>query len=87
MGLAELWGVRYSFTVVTGAAAIIFATLWGPFTQNLIRYESGNVTNPDGMALLPRSVRYSAQGMKADINGTAPSTTRQIVAEQMMRAS
>jgi hypothetical protein len=36
--------------------------LWGPFTQNLIRYESANITAADGIALVSRSVEYNAYG-------------------------
>ncbi len=40
---------------------------WGPFTQNLIRYESGNITAASETALLSRSVEYSAHGVSLDL--------------------
>jgi len=39
---------------------------WGPFTQNLIRYEAGNTETDGGLALLSRSVEYGGHGMPKD---------------------
>ncbi len=44
-------------------------TLWGPFTQNLIRYESGNIRADGGTALLSRSVEYSGHGISMHSDG------------------
>ena len=43
--------------------------LWGPFTQNLIRYESGEITAVGGTALLSRSVEYRARGISMHSDG------------------
>ncbi|KAK3386084.1 hypothetical protein B0H63DRAFT_191903 [Podospora didyma] len=50
--------------VITGSLAIILGMLWGPFTQNLIRYETGNVTVTAGFdtARLARSEVFAGHG-------------------------
>ncbi len=45
---------------------------WGTFTQNLIRYESGNITAASETALLSRSVVYSGHGISFDYNSKTP---------------
>lgn len=44
--------------------------LWGPFTQNLIRYELGVITAPNGTALVSRSVEYSSRGALVESGST-----------------
>ncbi len=52
-----------SVVVIAASLAIVMGMFWGPFTQNLIRYESGNITAATETALLSRSVVYSAHGV------------------------
>jgi hypothetical protein len=55
-----------SVVVITASISIVLGMFWGPFTQNLIRYESGNITAPGETALLSRSVEYSAHGISME---------------------
>lgn len=55
-----------SVVVTTASLAIVMGMLWGPFTQNLIRYESGIITAAGETALLSRSVEYSGRGVPID---------------------
>ncbi|KAL2140154.1 hypothetical protein VTI28DRAFT_4203 [Corynascus sepedonium] len=57
-----LFAAGAQVVVVTASLAIVMGMLWGPFTQNLIRYESGSITAAGETALLSRSVEYSAHG-------------------------
>ncbi|KAM7183823.1 Protein of unknown function (DUF3176) domain containing protein [Rhypophila sp. PSN 637] len=49
-------------TIIAGGLAIILGIFWGPFTQNLIRYESGPVVSAGEIALLARNVYYGGHG-------------------------
>lgn len=39
---------------------------WGPFTQNLVRYEAGDIAADGAVALLSRSIVYDAHGLRRD---------------------
>jgi len=56
------------FVVITASFALTLGMLWGPFTQNLIRYESANISIDGGLALVGRSVEYDGHGMPSDSN-------------------
>jgi hypothetical protein len=60
-----------SIAIIATSLAVVMGTLWGPFTQNLIRYESGNITVAGGTALLSRSVEYRARGISMHSDGKA----------------
>ncbi|KAK4450596.1 hypothetical protein QBC34DRAFT_461226 [Podospora aff. communis PSN243] len=48
--------------VYIGSLAILLGMFWGPFTQNLVRYESRNIPVSDGVALATRSVIFEGSG-------------------------
>jgi hypothetical protein len=58
--------------VITASLAIVIGMFWGPFTQNLIHYESGNITAAGETALLGRSVEYSAHGISVGFGRKTP---------------
>ena len=60
-----------SVVVIAASLAIVMGMFWGPFTQNLIRYESGNITAASETALLSRSVVYSAHGVAYNLGSKA----------------
>ncbi|KAM7211321.1 Protein of unknown function (DUF3176) domain containing protein [Rhypophila decipiens] len=60
--LELLYELGNHLTLMAGGLAIVLGMFWGPFTQNLIRYEIGPVISTDDIALLARNVHYRAHG-------------------------
>jgi hypothetical protein len=61
-----------SVVVITASLAIVMGMLWGPFTQNLIRYETGNIVAIGETALLSRSIEYNAHGISLAFDSKTP---------------
>ncbi|KAK4149658.1 hypothetical protein C8A00DRAFT_18683 [Chaetomidium leptoderma] len=63
---SAIGAIQLLVVAVIASLAIVMGMLWSPFTQNLIRYESGNIIAAGETALLSRSVEYSGRGIAVE---------------------
>ncbi|KAK4669885.1 uncharacterized protein QC763_206930 [Podospora pseudopauciseta] len=73
IGVAQLlWTAGAEFVVITASLALLFGMFWGPFTQNLVRYEAGDIAADGAVALLSLSIVYDAHGLRRDYSTNYP---------------